>query len=111
MAALMSTQQIDTTFPVRTGQRLVVDGFGGDVDVKTWGRNAVRVEAEPDPQTRLDIETSGSAVNLRTEGRRGRPTETDLTITVPAWMGLDLTGVNSSVKVVGVRAPITVETV
>src|SRR4051794_7364888 len=99
MAALTSVQQVDTTFQVRTGQRLVVDGFGGDIDVKSWGRNAVRIEAEPDPRTRLEIETTGSTVNLRTEGRRGPPAATDLTITVPAWMGLDLSGVNSSVKV------------
>jgi hypothetical protein len=111
LAALTPMQQVDTTFPVRTGQRLVVDGFGGDIDVKTWGRNAVRIEAEPGPRTRLEIESAGSAVNLRLGGRRGPPEATDLTITVPAWMGLDLSGVNSSVKVVGVRAPIAVETV
>ena len=111
LAALAPLQQVDTTFPVRAGQRLVVDGFGGDIDVKSWGKNVVRVEADPGPRTRLEIETTGSAVNLRTEGRRGPPSSTDLTITVPAWMGLDLSGVNSSVKVAGVRAPITVETV
>jgi hypothetical protein len=111
LAALAPMQQVDTTFPVRSGQRLVVDGFGGDIDVKTWGKNVVRVEADPGPRTRLEIETTGSTVNLRTEGRRGPPSSTDLTITVPAWMGLDLSGVNSSVKVTGVRAPITVETV
>jgi hypothetical protein len=110
-AALAPMQQVDTTFPVRAGQRLVVDGFGGDIEVKTWSRSAVRVEADPGPRTRLAIENSGSTVSLRTEGRRGPPANTDLIITVPVSMGLDLSGVNSSVKVVGVRAPITVETV
>lgn len=110
-AALAPMQQVDTTFPVRAGQRLVVDGFGGDIEVKTWSRSAVRVEADPGPRTRLAIASSGSTVSLRAEGRRGPPANTDLIITVPVSMGLDLSGVNSSVKVVGVRAPITVETV
>jgi Uncharacterized conserved protein len=50
-------------------------------------------------------------VSVRSEGRRGPPATVDYTITVPAWMGLDLSGVYTDVKVAGVRAPITVETV
>ena len=111
LAALGLVQQIDTTVSARTGQRLVVDAFGGDLTVKTWNRNAVRVEGEPSSRTSIDVTSSGANVTVHTEGRRGPPASVDLTVTVPAWMGLDLSGVNLDVTVDGVRAPISVETV
>jgi Toastrack DUF4097 len=111
LAAASLLQQIDTTVTAQTGQRLVLDVYGGEVDVKTWSRNAVRVQADPSPRTLVDVTSSSGAVSVRTEGRRGPPSAVDFTITVPAWMGLDLSGVYTDVTVAGVRAPITVETV
>jgi DUF4097 and DUF4098 domain-containing protein YvlB len=111
LAALALVQQIDTTVPATQGQRLVVDAYGGEIDVKTWGRSAVRVEAEPSSRSSVEVTSSSGAVNVRTEGRRGPPSAVDLKITVPAWMGLDLSGVYTDATVVGVQAPITVETV
>jgi DUF4097 and DUF4098 domain-containing protein YvlB len=111
LTALALVQQIDTTVPARQGQRLVVDAYGGEIDVKTWARNAVRVEADPSSRTNVGISTAGSAVEIRTEGRRGPPSAVDLHITAPAWMGLDLSGVYTDVTVSGTRAPINVETV
>jgi DUF4097 and DUF4098 domain-containing protein YvlB len=111
LAALAFLQQIDTTVTAQQGQRLVVDAYGGEIAVKTWGRNAVRVEADPPSRTQVEVSSSSAAVSVRSEGRRGPPASIDYTITVPAWMGLDLTGVYSDVKVDGVRGPITVETV
>jgi DUF4097 and DUF4098 domain-containing protein YvlB len=111
LTALALIQQIDTTVPAQQGQRLVVDSYGGEIDVKTWGRNAVRVEADPSSRANVEISTGGGAVNVRTEGRRGPPPAVDLRITVPAWMGLDLSGVYTDVTVTGTRGPISVETV
>lgn len=111
LAALALVQQIDTTVPAQQGQRLVVDSYGGEIDVKTWPRNAVRVQADPSPRTSVGITSAGGAVSVRTEGRRGPPSAVDLRITVPAWMGLDLSGVYTDVTVAGTRGPITVETV
>lgn len=111
IAALAFLQQIDTTVTAQQGQRLVVDSYGGEIAVKTWGRNAVRVEADPPSRTEVEISTSSAGVTVRSEGRRGPPATVDYTITVPAWMGLDLSGVYTDVTVDGVRGPITVETV
>jgi hypothetical protein len=110
LVALASLQQVDTTVPVGPGQRLEVDAFGGEITVKTWSRNAVRVQAEPSSHAEIQISTAGSTVSLRTEGRRGPP-NVDLAITAPVWMGLDLSGVNGDVKVDGTKGPVTVETV
>ena len=111
LAALALVQQIDTTVPARQGQRLVVDAYGGEIDVKTWARNAVRVEADPSPRTSVEITSGGGAVSVRTEGRRGPPSAVDLKLTVPVWMGLDLSGVYTDVTATGTRGPISVETV
>ena len=111
MTALALLQQVDTTVPAQQGQRLVVDGYAGEIDVKTWARNAVRVEADPKSRTSVEVVSGGGAVTVRSESRRGPPSSVDLTITVPTWMGLDLSGVYTDVTVTGVRAPISVETV
>ena len=111
LTALALLQQVDTTVPARQGQRLVVDGYAGEIDVKTWARNAVRVEADPPSRTSIEVVSGGGAVTVRSESHRGPPSSIDMTITVPAWMGLDLSGVYTDVTVTGVRAPISVETV
>jgi hypothetical protein len=111
LAALALVQQIDTTVPAQQGQRLVVDSYGGEIDVKTWARIAVRVQADPTSRTHVQVSSGGSVVDVRTEGRRGPPSAVDLTITVPVWMGLDLSGVYTDVTVAGTRGPVTVETV
>jgi DUF4097 and DUF4098 domain-containing protein YvlB len=110
LAALSALPQVDTTVPVGSGQRLEVDAFGGDITVRTWSRNAVRVQADPSSHAQIQISTVGSTVSLRTEGHRGPPA-VDLEITTPAWMGLDLSGVNGDVTVHGAKGPVTVETV
>lgn len=115
VAAALSTLafagQIDTTVPVERGQRLEVNCLGGEITLKTWAKNAVRVQADPTSRTEVVISISGSTVGVRTEGRRGPASAVNLDITVPAWMGLDLSGVYTDVTVDGARGPITVETV
>jgi hypothetical protein len=110
LAALAFLQQVDTTVAVGHGQRLEVDAFGGEITVKAWSRNALRVQADPSSHGEVQISTAGSTVSVRTEGRHGPPS-VDLVITAPAWMGLDLSGVNGDVNVDGAKGPVTVETV
>jgi DUF4097 and DUF4098 domain-containing protein YvlB len=109
--ALPAAQQVDTTVNVGRGQRLDVNAYGGDITVRTWNRNAVRVEASTSGRDRVEVSTSATTVSVRTQGRHGPPEEVDLRISAPAWIGLRLSGVNTSVKVEGIRAPISVETV
>ena len=111
LAALTLIQQIDSTVPVERGQRLEVDLYAGDVDVKTWSKNAVRVVADPDGRGRVEIERSATSLSVRTTGRRGPPSSTDIEITVPAWMALDISGVYTDITIAGARGPIAAETV
>lgn len=107
----LAAQQIDTTVTAERGQRLQVNAYGGEVTVRAWNRNAVRVEAAQSGRHRVEISTSATSVSVRTHGRHGPPTEVALRISAPAWMPLTLSGVNTNARVEGIRAPISVETV
>jgi DUF4097 and DUF4098 domain-containing protein YvlB len=109
--ALTAAQQIDTTLNVGRGQRLDVNAFGGDITVRAWNRNAVRVEASTSGRDRVEVSSSATAVAVRTQGRHGPASKIELRITAPAWMAVTLSGVNTSMKVEGSRAPVSVETV
>ena len=109
--ALAATQQVDTTLNVGRGQRLDVNAYGGEITVRAWNRNAVRVEAITPNQNRVEVSSSATSVSVRTQGRHGPPEEIELRISAPAWIGVSLSGVNTNVKVEGIRAPISIETV
>ena len=108
--ALAPNLQVDTTFNAVRGQRLAVNAYAGEVTVRAWNRNAVRIEADAN-QDQLEISSSATGISIRTQGRHGPPEEITIRISAPAWIGLSLAGVNTSAKVEGIRAPISVETV
>lgn len=109
LAALVA-QQADTTIAVERGQRLEVQNHAGDIVVRSWNRNAVRVRAELDGRSELAIDRSPVVVSLHTTGRRG-PGRATYDISVPAWMPVNLHGVNAGMTVDGVQAAIRAETV
>lgn len=108
---LAAFQQVDTTITVGRGQRLDVNAFGGEVTVHAWNRNAVRVEANTSGRDRTEISSSATAISVRTQGRHGPPSEIELKISAPSWMGLSLSGVHTDMKVEGLQNAIRVETV
>ena len=108
---LAAAQQIDTTIAAERSQRLLVNAYGGDVTVRSWNRNAVRVEATPSGSNRVEVTSSAAAMSVRTQARHGPPTDVALRISVPVWMALSLSGVHTNATIQGTKAPISVETV
>lgn len=108
--ALAPAQQVDTMVTVGRGQRLDINAYAGDVTVRAWNRNAVRVEATGS-RDQIEVSSSATAVSVRTQGRHGPPEEVTLKISAPPWIALKVSGVHTDAKVEGIRAPITVETV
>src|SRR3954451_5064383 len=100
---------MDTTIAVTRGQRLDVNAFGGEVTVRAWNRNDIRIEATTSGRDRVEVSSSTTAGTVRTQGRRGPPSEIQLRISVPPWVGLNVSGVNTSLKVEGVHPAITAE--
>ncbi len=102
--------QTDTTFTVPQGTRLHVETQGGDITIRAWDRNQVRVQAAHSRRTHIDIQITGAVVALEAEADRGPANMVDYTITVPAWMSLGLEGMYAAIDVTGVRGAITAET-
>jgi DUF4097 and DUF4098 domain-containing protein YvlB len=115
MLALLAVQSAqgfntDTTIAVTTGTRLNVENQGGDITVKAWDRNQVRIQASHSRRTHIDIQLAGAVLTLEAEADRGPANMVDYVITVPAWMALNLEGMYATVDVKGSRGSISVET-
>jgi hypothetical protein len=110
-ASLALAQQTDTTLAVHQGTRLDVENFGGEIVVRTWTQDRVRIQASHSTRDRIDISASTSAIRVEAESRRGMPHLVEYQITVPVWMALDLSGVSTDVRVEGTRATVRIETV
>jgi DUF4097 and DUF4098 domain-containing protein YvlB len=111
LATLALAQQTDTTVPVRAGARLEVSNFGGEITVKTWTRNAVRVVADHSSRDRIQVDATDQVVRVKSEGGRRGPSQVDYVITAPAWMALSLSGVYTDIKVDGAQNEVRAETV
>jgi DUF4097 and DUF4098 domain-containing protein YvlB len=110
LAATVLAPDFDTTFAVQRGQRLELSTHSGDIVVHTWSRNAVRVQATGEQHSRLQVDQSSRVVSIHSIGGHG-PDNTDYELTIPAWMGLRLSGVTSTIRVDGVQATVSAETV
>lgn len=111
VAVATLTQDTDTTFAVRQGQRLEVSDFGGQVTIKAWRQNSVRVRATHGSRDYVRVSTDGSTVSINASSRHG-PAMVDYEILAPAWMPLSVSGTPSAeVTIEGTDAEVTVETV
>ena len=111
LTALTVTVDTDTTFKVRSGARLNVNNFGGEIAVRTWDKNSVRVQAQHSSRVAIDIGETGSTIDVRAHSRRGIPARVDYRFTVPEWMALGLSGVYTDVTIEGSKGEVNAETV
>jgi DUF4097 and DUF4098 domain-containing protein YvlB len=103
--------EFNRTLPVAPGMRLDVRVFGGEVVVRAWERNEVRVRASHFSSDEIELQADGRAVQVRARTRAGAPHGIDLDIDVPSWMAIGVAGPYVDVVVNGIRADVTVETV
>lgn len=109
---VLAAPKTDTTFTVKQGTRLELNQFAGSIEVKTWTKNAVRVVADHGSRTEIEIESnSPSTLEIQANHWRGIPTTVDFQLTVPKWMALNLSGVNTEVSVEDSGGEIHIETV
>lgn len=106
-----SVPQPDTTIAVRPGTSLEIENFGGDIDVKTWDRDAVKISAEHSTRDRVIITRTGSALQLKAKSRHWVPAMVNYRITAPRWMKLELSGVNTDIDIQDSHAEVRAETV
>ena len=111
ISAAAIVPQPDTTITVRPGITLDVENFGGEIAVKTWDRDAVRIAADHSIRDQVTVEKTGSALVVRVNSRRWVPGSVNYRITVPRWMKLELSGVNTDISVEDSRGEVHAETV
>jgi hypothetical protein len=109
--AAMAVVPTDQTVNVAKGTKLDVNNFAGDVIVKVWDRDAVRVEATHSDRESVDIKQGDQVLSVRSRSTRGGPPRSlDYTITVPKWMAIAVSGNYADVTMDGVGADVSVDT-
>ena len=111
LLALMVITPTDQTVQTPKGTKLDVNNFAGDVNIKVWDKDAVRVEVNNSDRETVDIKQGDQTVTIRSRSLRGgRPRSLDYTISVPSWMAITVAGTYADVTMEGVGADVSVET-
>lgn len=103
--------EYDRSFAVQAGMQLAVRLFGGEIVVRAWDRDFVRVRATHFATDSIDVRTNGRTMSVRARATVGRPHAIDLTIDAPSWMPLAVAGTYVDVSISGARASVSAETV
>lgn len=111
-ASAQPSRQPDTdqTVPVPRGTQLFVNNFAGEVIVRAWERDQVRVQAEHSSRIRVNIRQADNALRINANSSAGTPS-VDYDIRVPAWMPVRVSGPFNYVEVDGTQADIYAENV
>ena len=98
----------DQTVDVAQGTRLSVENQAGEVVVRTWDRNAVRVIGRHNPRARVNLRQTEGVLQITNRGSMGG---IDYEITVPAWMAVKVSGHYNYIELNGIGAEVTAENV
>lgn len=98
----------DETVAVSRGARLSVSNFAGEVFVRGWDRDAVRVQGRHNARARVTIRPTTAGLTVSSSGSPG---SVDYDITVPAWMPVKIEGTYIYIAVEGTQAEVSAETV
>jgi hypothetical protein len=107
MLLAAAPQQTDTLVAVPQGTRLDLSNRRGDVAIRTWDRNAVRISTDDDLDA-VRIEREGAVLQVRTPW--GGSHSVDLKLMVPRDMPIRLNGMDMDVDIEGAGAEVDVQT-
>jgi hypothetical protein len=94
----------DTTLHVEPGVTLSLANLSGDIVVRVWDRSEVRVSAEHDQDDRFVAAIKNGRLKLGVRPLEGEPADVDWNLTVPVWLPLEISGIESEIAVTGLRA-------
>lgn len=103
--------QTDQTVAVSRGARLLVENFAGEVTIRTWDRDSLRVQARHAARARVSVRTVTTGVRVSSSAERGPIGSVDYDITAPTWMPIRIEGQFNFVTVEGSQAEVSAETV
>jgi len=106
-----SSPKSDQTVDAVKGTRLVLSNNAGEVVVRSWDQDKVRIQATHGARDTVTAETTDMTLRIRTRSTRGPSGLVDYLITVPKWMPVNLSGTYLDATIDGTTAEVTVETV
>jgi DUF4097 and DUF4098 domain-containing protein YvlB len=106
-----TSPRTDQTVDVVKGTRLVLGNNAGEVVVRSWDREQVRVQATHNERVTIDVASADSTLRIRTRAERGPAGLIDFQLTVPRWMAVNLSGTYLESTIEGTTAEVTVESV
>ena len=101
--------QTDQTVAVARGARLTVNNFAGEVVIRTWDRDQLRVQARHTSRAKVNIRQTATVVAI-TADTHGTAS-VDYEITAPSWMPVKVEGTYNFVTVEGAQSEVSAETV
>ena len=101
----------DQTIDVVKGTRLVLSNNAGEVVVRSWERDQVRVQATHSDRANVEVSNVDSTLRIRSRAARGPSGLIDYQLTVPRWMAVNLAGTYLESTIEGTTAEVTVESV
>jgi hypothetical protein len=96
----------DTVVRVGPGVTLALANMSGDITVQVWDRNEVRIHAEHDRDDRIAAVVKAGVLKLSVHTREAVPADVEWNLTVPAWLPLELKGMESEIVVTGMRSAV-----
>lgn len=103
--------QTDETIQVARGARLTLVHFAGEVNIRGWDRDELRVRARHAPRARVDVHSTPAGVRVSASNARGIVGSVDYEVSAPAWMPVTIEGHYSFVSVEGMQSDVAVDTV
>ncbi len=103
--------QTDQTVAVSRGARLAIENYAGEVVIRAWDKDAVRVQARHSARTKVDVHTDASTISIGAASSGKSNGSIDYEITAPGWMSLKIEGQYDFVTVEGVQGEVSVTTV
>lgn len=101
----------DTVLRVAPGITLALNNMIGDIRVVTWDRDEVRIEAEHDRNDELVTELRNAVLKLGVSSRHPSRAEVEWKLTVPAWLPVTISGIESEIELSGLRNIVRAHTV
>jgi DUF4097 and DUF4098 domain-containing protein YvlB len=108
--SMMALTPTDQTVSVAKGTKLDVSNFAGDVNIKVWDRDAVRVEVTHSDRETIDIRQEEQILRVRGRSNRGPMRSLDYAITAPSWMAINVSGTYADTTLTGVGGDVMIET-
>src|SRR5688572_30152138 len=102
--------ETDQTVQAQRGNRLVIENFAGEVIVRAWDRDSLRVQARHPSRTRVNVRPVPTGFRVSASSDRGPQGSVDYDIMAPNWMPVRVEGQFNYVTIEGTLAEVSVDT-